>query len=100
MITIPNWGFKCSEPLKLKSNPKILIEIIEEHLKDPNSQQGYILDGYPRNLQQVEDLNNLLKKLDQNINVAISITAKKEELISRLIKRKKKSSFAHFLKSA
>ena len=70
---------------------KILIKIIEEYLKDPNSQKGYILDGYPRNLQQVDDLNDLLKKLDQKINVAISITAEKEELISRLIKRKKKS---------
>ena len=64
---------------------------LEEHLKDPNSQKGYILDGYPRNLQQVDDLNSLLKKLGQNINVAISITAEKEELISRLIKRKKDS---------
>ena len=70
---------------------EILIEIIEEHLKDPNSQKGYILDGYPRNLQQVDDLNEILNKLDQDISVAISITARKEELISRLIKRKKDS---------
>jgi len=56
---------------------EILIGIIEEHLKAPNAQQGYILDGYPRNLQQVDDLNDLLKKLNQNINVAISITADK-----------------------
>ena len=70
---------------------EILIGIIEEHLKDPNAQQGYILDGYPRNLQQVDDLNNLLKNTNQNINVAVSITADKEELISRLIKRKNDS---------
>lgn len=70
---------------------EILIEIIEEHLRDSNSQKGYILDGYPRNLQQVDDLNGLLKKLYQSINIAISITAKKEELINRLIKRKKDS---------
>ena len=70
---------------------EILIGIIEEHLKAPNAQQGYILDGYPRNLQQVDDLNDLLKKLNQNINVAININADKEELISRLIKRKKDS---------
>ncbi len=67
---------------------EILIEIIEERLKNPDSQQGYILDGYPRNLQQVDDLNGLLKKLHQNIHVAISITAGKKELINRLIKRK------------
>ena len=70
---------------------EILIEIIEDHLKDSNSQKGYILDGYPRNLQQVDDLDGLLKKLCQSINVAISITAGKEELMHRLIKRKKDS---------
>ena len=60
---------------------EILIEIIEEHLKDSNSQKGYILDGYPRNLQQVDDLNNLLKKLDQSINVAKALLQKKKSLL-------------------
>jgi adenylate kinase len=70
---------------------EILIEIIEDYLNDPICQKGYILDGYPRNLQQVDDLNKLLNKLSQNINIAISITADKKELISRLTKRRKDS---------
>ena len=49
----------------------------------------YILDGYPRNLQQVKDLEILLIKSNQSIDVAISIIAEKEELIHRLIKRRK-----------
>ena len=59
---------------------EILIESLRTS-KNPNAQQGYILDGYPRNLQQVDDLNDLLKKLNQNINVAISITAEKKSLL-------------------
>ncbi len=70
---------------------EILIEIIEECLTKFKNKQGYILDGYPRNLQQVKDLEILLIKLNQSIDVAISITAKKEELINRLIKRRKES---------
>ena len=68
---------------------EILIEIIQDYLTKSKNKGGYILDGYPRNLQQVEDLEILLKKLNQSIDVAISITAKKEELINRLIKRRK-----------
>ena len=41
----------------------ILIEIIENYLKSSDCQNGYILDGYPRNLQQVTDLHLLLSKL-------------------------------------
>ena len=70
---------------------EILIEIIEECLAKSKNKRGYILDGYPRNLQQVKDLEILLIKLNQSIDVAISITAKKEELINRLIKRRKDS---------
>ena len=70
---------------------EILIEIIENRLIKSKNKQGYILDGYPRNLQQVKDLEILLIKLNQSIDVAISITAKKEELINRLIKRRKDS---------
>ena len=70
---------------------EILIEIIEDYLTKSKNTKGYILDGYPRNLQQVEDLEILLKKLNQSIDVVISITAKKGELINRLIKRRKDS---------
>ena len=69
----------------------ILIEIIENYLQSSNCQDGYILDGYPRNLQQVEDLRSLLTKLNQFIDVAISLTAEKKEVINRLITRSKDS---------
>lgn len=66
---------------------KILIEIIENYLQSSDCKNGYILDGYPRNLRQVEDLHTLLTKLNQSIDIAISLTAEKKELINRLIKR-------------
>ena len=69
----------------------ILIKIIERNIIHSNCSNGYILDGYPRNLQQVEDLNELLIKVNQSIDFAISLTAKSEEVIKRLIKRSKKS---------
>ena len=70
---------------------KILIKIIEKYISDDNCSNGYILDGFPRNLQQVENLNELLIKLDHNIDIAICLTADGTELIKRLIKRSKDS---------
>ena len=63
---------------------EILIEIIQDYLTKSKNKGGYILDGYPRNLQQVEDLEILLKKLNQSIDVAISITAKKRRTYKQI----------------
>ena len=69
----------------------ILIKIIERNIIQSNCSNGYILDGYPRNLQQVEHLKELLIKVNQSIDVAISLTAESDEVIKRLIKRSEKS---------
>ena len=70
---------------------EILIKIIEKYISDANCSNGYILDGFPRNLQQVENLNELLIKLDHTIDIAIHLKANENELIKRLIKRSKDS---------
>jgi adenylate kinase len=67
----------------------ILLKILENNISRSNSSNGYILDGFPRNLQQVEDLNDLINKLDHTIDIVISLTADEDELIKRLIKRSK-----------
>ncbi len=65
----------------------ILLRVIENSISNPNCSKGYILDGFPRNLQQVDDLNGLLNKLNNAIDIAISLIANEDELIKRLIKR-------------
>ena len=69
----------------------ILIKIIENNISDPICSNGYILDGYPRNLQQVRNLNELLTKLNHTIDFAINLVADENELIMRLIKRSQDS---------
>ena len=52
---------------------------------------GYILDCFPRTLIQADDFNQLLKEINQRIDLVISLTANEDELVSRLIKRSKDS---------
>ena len=66
---------------------EILIKIIENNILDARCSNGYILDGFPRNLQQVDNLNELLIKLDHTIDIAINLKADENELMERLIKR-------------
>jgi len=69
----------------------ILIKIIKNHITRSDCKNGYILDGYPRNLQQVADIKELLAEINQTIDVAISLTAEKKEVIKRLVKRSEDS---------
>ena len=69
----------------------ILIKIIENNISNSSCSNGYILDGYPRNLQQVTILNELLTKLNHTIDFAINMVADENELIMRLIKRSQDS---------
>ena len=66
---------------------EILIRIIENNISNPICSNGYILDGYPRNLEQVRNLNELLINLNHTIDFAISLIADENELIKRLTKR-------------
>ena len=44
----------------------IVSDLIEKHISNKNYKSRLIFDGYPRNLTQVKNLDNLLKKYDQN----------------------------------
>ena len=69
----------------------VILNMMKGRLQKKDCENGYILDGFPRNLQQVENLNELLIKLDHNIDIAINLTADGNELIKRLIKRSEDS---------
>ncbi len=62
-------------------------QIIEENL----TEEGIILDGYPRTIAQVKDLDELLERKDQTISIVINLEVPKEELIKRATERSKKS---------
>lgn len=53
-------------------------------------QSGFVLDGYPRTLQQAEFLDKILAELGIRIESVINLQVDKEELVKRLIERGKK----------
>lgn len=66
---------------------QIVLGMLEERLRQPDTGNGFILDGYPRNLAQANALDGLLTRLQQPVDVAVQLDVGQELLIQRLAGR-------------
>ncbi len=66
----------------------IIYEAIEYKITQPECEKGYILDGFPRNLEQAKGYDQLLKKLGKDLGVVINLTIPEELLKKRIIGRR------------
>jgi adenylate kinase len=61
--------------------------IVADRLAQDDAKDGFLLDGYPRTLAQVEALDALLSDNDQSLDAVLELVVDDEELIKRLLKR-------------
>lgn len=66
----------------------VVIGIVEERLKQPDCQKGFILDGFPRTVPQAEALGNALSKMSSKIDHVVAIEVDEEALVTRLTGRR------------
>ena len=66
---------------------KVLLNIIRDRITMSDCSNGYLLDGFPRTIEQAIGLEDIMISLDHALDMAISLTADEEELINRLKKR-------------
>jgi adenylate kinase len=66
----------------------IVLGIIAERLAEDDCANGFILDGYPRNLQQAEDLQPVLKDIGQSLDAAVLLDVDMDILMKRLTGRR------------
>jgi adenylate kinase len=62
----------------------IVLGMLEERLVRPDTGNGFILDGYPRNLAQARALDGLLARIKQPADIAIQLDVSQELLVARL----------------
>lgn len=62
-------------------------ELISDRLAQPDAADGFLLDGYPRTLQQVEFLDAHLSEQGQSLNGVVQLVAERDEIVERLRKR-------------
>jgi len=66
----------------------IVLGVIRERLKSADTRKGFILDGFPRNLAQAEQLDELLDELGQPIDLAVLIEVEVDSILQRLLGRR------------
>lgn len=67
----------------------ILLGMLEERFSRPDTTNGFILDGYPRNRAQAQALDVLLAKIGQPADVAVLLEVPSELLVERIAGRAK-----------
>ena len=65
----------------------ILLDLIKSELSEIG-ESGFLLDGYPRNINQAKSLNDLLENIDKPLDYSILIDVPSEILIKRLSGRR------------
>lgn len=66
---------------------ELLIEIMESVFVHNSSVEGFVLDGFPRTLNQAQELDKMLLKHGQQVTLVLALEVDEEELTSRLVKR-------------
>ena len=66
----------------------IVGNIIEKYISNDSYKNKLIFDGYPRNLIQAKNLDRLLKRNDQKIDIALKLSVSLETVKKRILERK------------
>lgn len=74
------------------ASDEIALQILEKEMLSNSDKAGFILDGFPRTVEQVPMLESLLSKIGYSLTNVFGLEiTDNEELVSRIIKRGEKS---------
>jgi adenylate kinase len=68
----------------------LILDLIKERLSQSDAQNGWILDGFPRNVNQAAFLEQLLKDLNQSPDCALNLDVADDTLVTRMLSRGRK----------
>ncbi|MHC1570618.1 MAG: adenylate kinase [Methermicoccaceae archaeon] len=67
---------------------EVMNEMVERRLSQRDCEKGFILDGYPRTLQQAEALERILSKMSVRLDAVVDLEVPDDEIVSRLSGRR------------
>jgi adenylate kinase len=65
-----------------------MIDLVRERLSREDTRNGFILDGFPRTVEQAAALDEMLEDLGRKIDVALLVNADEEEVVKRISSRR------------
>lgn len=66
----------------------LVVGIVEERLRAPDCEKGFILDGFPRTIPQADALEKALDGIGKKIDAVVSLEVPQEKLLERLSGRR------------
>ena len=61
--------------------------MVHNRIGEPDAERGFLLDGYPRTLAQVEELDGMLSASDHSLDGVVVLTVDQDEIVERLLHR-------------
>lgn len=66
---------------------EITNDLVRDRLNQEDAQKGFLLDGYPRTVDQVRELDEILKEQGHPLEEVLELTVDTDEVVARLRKR-------------
>lgn len=67
--------------------PEITVDMVHARLSEPDASKGFILDGFPRSIEQAEALNSILADLDTELDAVVSFVVDPDVVVDRMLAR-------------
>ena len=61
--------------------------MVRNRIDEPDAEPGFLLDGYPRTLAQVEELDGMIAHTGHRLDAVLCLTVDREAVVGRLLKR-------------
>ena len=61
--------------------------MVRNRIDEPDAEHGFLLDGYPRTLAQVEELDSMIEFTGHRLDAVVVLTVDQDEIVQRLLQR-------------
>src|SRR3954454_887672 len=62
-------------------------QMVRNRIEEPDAETGFLLDGYPRTLAQVEELDAMIELTGHRLDAVVSVIVDDEAVVDRLLQR-------------
>lgn len=66
---------------------EVVVEVVIDAVKQPEFSKGYILDGFPRTVNQAKQFDTYLQSVGQKVNACVGLEVPDDELMKRILSR-------------
>ena len=66
----------------------LTVDMVRQRLEEPDCRRGFVLDGFPRNLEQARRLDEALEGLGARLDAVINLVVPEEEVVRRITHRR------------